>query len=845
MVASLLALSLLAAPPPAARSRPYDVGHYRIDFKLLEGDAFENKVSLTFQSKAPLPRLELDAYGLEIRAVTAEDGSALPFTTREDAAARTGVLTVTPAMPFKPGVAHTVHVTCAGKANAREHAGLFVVRDGKESWYYTQFEPNWARRFFPSNDDPSDKATTELVATVPEPLVALSNGEKRSDERVEEGGRSFRRVHWQQQKPHATYLVALAVGRFEPVDVGSTVPAKLWLRPGTADRGFVAVNATREHLEQQVRVLGVKYPWEKYDQVAVPGFIWGGMENTSLVTLRENRAVVPARAWLIHRGEISSLISHELAHQWFGNLVTLRTWDDTWLNEGFATWLGGRSESLVSGTDRVAVERAADTFVDYLHVEDGPRSHPLQARNAAPEEIFDVISYTKGARVLEMLETWLGAEAFRAGLKAYLEHYAYQNASSEDFFNAMGKATKREKEVALFKAAWLPRRGYPVLQPAWSWSGGELTVTVKQRPNHASEKGPFVFKLPVTVHRRSEPSYHEELLVTVDKPSVTLKVKLPAEPQWITWNRGGNALARIDAASLPEAEWILAAREDSDPAWRLLALFALAEPLTAPGAAEGGRTPSSSALTTLLAALSGDPSPYVRAGLLGRLADSEWKRLPVDFGPVLLGLARKPEGLGEDGEGNYRVRAAAASLLGRVEFREARRFLLSQLALEDLDVNLVEAVAVGAAGLGDDEALSALSATLKRQKGRGTYFYKSALSGLAAFPAPQVIPHLQREFDDAALGAEAVRTVAAGLSDNLPLLRSAEGVAFVRRYVMDEARGDDTRHWMLDLLDDVKTPEAKAALEEIRDKGQVRSLREQARKVLESNFAATARGGTP
>jgi len=841
MISPLLLALLAAAPTAPSKVRSYDVTHYRIEFQLLDEDAFENRVTLTFRNKSPLAKLELDSYGLEITSVVGADGAALPFVLSEDDARRTGTLTVTPPRPFPGGAPQSITLTCRGEADATEHGGLFVVREGTEAWYYTQFEPNLARRFFPSNDTPSDKATTEVLATVPAGLVALSNGKKLSDEPLSVDGKHLHRVHWLQDKPHAPYLVALAVGRFEAVDVGSAVPATLWVRPGTADRAFVAAAATRDHLSHQVGLLGVPYPWDKYDQVAVPGFIWGGMENTSLVTLREHRMVIPTRSWVIDRPEISGLIAHELAHQWFGNLVTLTTWDDTWLNEGFATWLGHHSEQATAGNDGPLVDRTGETFVDYLKAEDGPRSHPLLAKGAAAEEIFDSISYTKGARVLEMLETWLGREAFLAGLRAYLGQYAYQNATSEDFFTAMGKATRREKEVRAFKEAWLMRRGYPVLEPSWSYAGGELTLTVRQRPNHEGDKTTFAFKLPITVHRRYEPAYHEELAITVDKPVVTLKVKLPAAPAWINWNRGGNALARIDASALPEGEWLAAAREEKDPAWRLLAQFALAAPFAQEETP--GISPSPAALTALLGVLAEDPSPYVREAVLRQLSDSPWKRLPSTFGPVALALAQQPSGLSEDAVGNLRVRAAALELLGRVDHRPGRDYLLDFLRRAELDVNLVEAAACGAASLGDGEALTELAAAVRRQKARGTWFYRSALAGLARYPGTEVLPHLRRELEDATLGAEAVRVVVSGLHGNDRLIQSPEGVAFVKAFLLDESRGDDVKHWMLDLLDDVKTPDARAALLAVKEDGGVPdSLKAQARKVLEANFPEPAKG---
>ncbi|MBM4378723.1 MAG: hypothetical protein FJ086_05385, partial [Deltaproteobacteria bacterium] len=400
----------------------------------------------------------------------------------------------------------------------------------------------------------------------------------------------------------------------------------------------------------------------------------------------------------------------------------------------------------------------------------------------------------------------------------------------------------KEKEVRAFKEAWLTRRGYPVVEPSWSYASGELTLTVKQRPNHPADKTVFAFKLPLTVHRRYEPAYHEALALTVDKPVVTLKVKLPAAPEWINWNRGGNALARVDAAALPEGEWISAAREEKDPAWRLLAQLALAAPFSKEPST--GSAPSLSALTALLAALAEDPSPYVREAVLRRLADSPWKRLPADFGPLVLGLAQRPAGLPEDAVGNLRVRAAALQLLGRVDHAPGREYLFDLLRRSDLDANLVEAATCGSAALGDGESLTELAAAVRRQKGRGPFFHRSALAGLARYPGKEVLPHLRRELEDGVLGAEVVRVVVSALHDNDRLVQSPEGVAFILGFLLDEDRGDDVKHWVLELLDDVKTPEARAALVAVTEAGGVAdALKAQARKVLEVNFPAAPPAG--
>jgi aminopeptidase N len=284
MLSTLLALALSAANPTAAftpKSRPYDATHYRIDFKLLEGGAFENKATITLKARSALSSIELDARGLEVKTVTV-DGAEAKFTVKADPALNTGTLTVKPAKAIARGKEATVVVTYSGKAGL-PHAGLFEVTDSRGTWYFTQFQTTHARAFFPCNDQPDDKATTEIFAVVDAKMKVLSNGRKELDETFAEGGKTLRRVHWKQDQPHSTYLVALAIGAFEPVLTGGDIPSTVWVRPGSQDRAFAAVDAMRASVNFQQNYLGVKYPWARLDAVAVPHFYWSGMENTSLI----------------------------------------------------------------------------------------------------------------------------------------------------------------------------------------------------------------------------------------------------------------------------------------------------------------------------------------------------------------------------------------------------------------------------------------------------------------------------------------------------------------------------------------------------------------------------------
>ena len=843
-VRTALAIAAFSVATPtlaAAPARPYDVQHYRLDLRLLKDGAFENTARITLVPSKSLAQVELDSYGLDIQAVTLE-GAEVRFTLETDDARRTGVLTLKPKRALPPKKAVTFEVHYKGKA-ATANEGFFRTEGG----YFTHFQAEFARRFVPSNDRPDDKATVEFHAVVDAKYTVLSSGEKSKDETFTEKGEHLRRVQWTQATPIPLYSFAVAVGAFEPVDVGSSVtPATLWVQPGTKDRAFVASDATFNALSFQQAFLGVKYPWKKYDQVAVPRFIWGGMENTSLVMMRENGLVLEDRNHLYGRQRIVGLIAHELAHQWFGDYVTCRSFRDVWLNEGFATFLGEKTEDASYENDQVEVSRAVDTFVSYFREEDGPRSHPLVAKKGlAAEGEFDSTSYTKGAHVLRMLEHWVGPAQFKKGLKAYLEKYAHGNADSEDFFATFMKATGTEKELRAFRDAWLYKRGYPVITPQAEWNGSELEVTITQRPNHADEKGAFVFKLPVVFHRDGEPSYAKEQVIVVDKPVVKVKVALPARPSWINWNQDGTALARIHAPAISEEMWTLAARHDPDPVWRTLAAFVLLDPMMDARAKEL-KTPSVAATDALHDVLKKDGSPYVREAVLQRLADVPFKRLPERIGDLFLELAQRPSGLPEDAIGMIRVRRAALAALGKVEHKAGRQYLLEQVMKQDLDLNFLPAVAEGTARLGDPEALASLGAAVTQAKARGYPYYRQVSAALGSVTTPEVLPLLGDLLRENAGNNELLTGLHRNLSANTLLLTSPEFAGFVRGFVLEDGAFDHAlKGRMLSLLDEVTTKEAKEALLAIARGAPSERIKQRAEQVLNENFpgALSKKGG--
>lgn len=840
MLLPSLVLALAQISPGAEPPRPYDAQHYRIELRMQADGSFENTAKITLVPSKALKTLELDSFGLDVQAVTQEGAGEVPFTLAEDAGRRTGVLTLKPKATLAAKKPVTFAVRYKGKAGTANE-GFFRIDDSTDPslppYFFTHFQPDYARRFFPCNDRPDDKATTELFAIVPAEHGVLSNGSKVKDEVYTENGQSLRRVEWKQDKPHSTYLVAVAIGKFEPVEVTALAPSTLWVQPGRKDRTFTAQDVTGAHLSFQQAFVGVKYPWAKYDQVSMPKFMWSGMENTSLVFMRENALALDHKNYIYGRTRVTSLIAHEAAHQWFGNLVTCKSWSDIWLNEGFATYLSWKAEDDYYNNDMVEVTRATRILVDYFREEMGPRSHPLVVKGAQAKDAFDATSYAKGANVLRMLEHWVGLENFKKGIKAYLEKYAHQNASSQDFFDTFMKATGTEKELKGFRDGWLGLRGYPILTAETRWTGdGKLEVTLRQKPNHAGEKGPFVFKLPVVFHRQDSPSYATKEVFLVDKPVVTFKVALPAAPNWTNWNEDGTALVKISAPAISEQQWTSAARGDPDPVWRMQAAFVLMGTMVDPDA-KALAVPTDAAVDALTHVLTKDASPYVREAVLLRMAESQWKRLPEVFAPTVLALSKRPQDMEEDALGVIRVRRAALMALGKFDHQPGHDHLYALVQKSDLDLNYLPAAAVGTANVGDSEALATLRAGINTAKGRGYAYYKNTAPALGAFTSPEVVPALQALVNENAGNSELLSELLWTVHDNRILTSTAELAGFVRTFVLEnKGFGDEMKARVLRLLDEVKTKDAKDALLAVAERADSVQLKQSATQVLEKNF---------
>ncbi len=365
----------------------------------------------------------------------------------------------------------------------------YTDADGAERYMAaTQFEATDARRAFPCWDEPAVKAAFEVTLVVPEELEAISNMPVSRTEAAPDGRKA---VTFERTPPMSTYLLAFVVGDMARVegeaDDGTLV--RVWATRGKEELGRFALENSIAALRYMNEYFGVPYPLAKMDHIALPDFAAGAMENWGAITYRETALLYdPGDSAPQAKQRIMEVVAHEMAHMWFGDLVTMEWWDDLWLNESFASWMGDKTVDHLypeweMWTQFVSHDTNAALGLDGLR-----NSHPIEAQVDDPAEIrelFDAISYSKGGSVLRMLEDYVGVETFRNGLRSYLSRHAYGNARGAHLWEAIGEAGEESgadlpMPVVPLMEAWIKQIGYPSLSVEITRGAGETQAAVAQ-----------------------------------------------------------------------------------------------------------------------------------------------------------------------------------------------------------------------------------------------------------------------------------------------------------------------------------------------------------------------------
>src|ERR1035437_2116422 len=472
----VLTLSLAAAQRLPEGARPEN---YKLTFTPdLEKAKFEGDETMTIRVLKPTSEITLNAVDIDFHDVTITSGGATQKATVTPEKEKEMVVLAVE-KPLAAGPA-TIHITYTGILND-EMRGLYLGKDDKGRKYAaTQFEATDARRAFPSFDEPDYKATFDITAVADKGQVAISNYKVVSDT---PGPGDKHTVKFATTAKMSSYLAALIVGTFEYIE-GSVdgIPIRVYSTPGKKEMGKFALDAAEYVVGYYDKYFGIKYPYGKLDLIGLPDFSAGAMENVGCITFREVILLIDEKQGSIDlKKTIASVTSHEIAHMWFGDLVTMKWWDDVWLNEGFATWMSSKPVQKWKPEWNFDLDDVSGTG-GTLNVDSLANTRPIHQAAETPaqiQELFDGIAYGKAASVLHMLEAYLGEETFRAGVNAYLQQHQYANATADDFWDAQAKTSK--KPVDKIMPTWVQQGGAPIINVKAQCSGNSTSVTLAQQ----------------------------------------------------------------------------------------------------------------------------------------------------------------------------------------------------------------------------------------------------------------------------------------------------------------------------------------------------------------------------
>ncbi len=712
----------------------YDL-HVEVDPQ--QSDEYRGEVTILLRLARPEKSLELHADALEITAARVEAGGhPQSGTVRFHPARETVAIAFAEALP-----AGMARLHLAFRTKLRDDLrGLYRASSGEHRYALTQLEAADARRFFPCFDEPSFKARFQISVTTAAANTVLSNNPVvREDDR----GDGRKTVHFLRTPPLSTYLVALAVGPLEsspPTRCGPT-EIRVWHVPGKGALTAFSLEVARETLARLERYFDIPYPYAKLDLLAAPDFEAGAMENAGAVFFRETLLLVdPTTVTLNEKKRVAEVLCHELAHMWYGDLVTMAWWDDLWLNEAFATWMAFQIVDAWKPEWKMWHEfeqgRAAALSLDAL-----ASTHPIYTTVRTPAEAtanFDLITYEKGAAVVRMIERYLGAKPFRAGVRAYIREHREGNAVAADLWSALSKASGENVEPVV--RAWIEQPGFPRVSLRRSQREGRQYLELRQERFHAraqqrgraaggrATRWPIPFVGRIGWARSAAARLQRHLLTRARE-----EIEIPAEARFVYGNaeEGGffrplhdaeelrallaslPRLAPIERMGLVSHQWAFV-RAGLAPIESLLEIIAAL-----------GKETDPDVLTTLRAPLgfmADQISPAAGKGMRERFG--AW--VAEAFGAQLGALGWDP--VANEPDDTRLRRAALLSILGEIAewepvVREAsRRFPRWMKDRSCLDPNLADTVATLAARTGDaarfEQVLSAVGRVTTPQERR-------------------------------------------------------------------------------------------------------------------------------
>jgi aminopeptidase N len=646
--------------------------------------------------------------------------------------------------PLAAGPA-TLHIIYSGTLND-EMRGFYLGKDDQGRKYAaTQFESTDARRAFPSFDEPAYKATFDISAVVPKAQVAVSNQKIVSDT---PGPGDSHTVRFATTVKMSSYLAALVVGNFEYIEgEADGIPIRVYSTPGKKNMGRFGLETAEHVLSYYDKYFNIKYPYGKLDLVGLPDFSAGAMENTGCITFREVLLQIDEKHGSVDlKKEIASVIAHEMAHQWFGDLVTMKWWDDVWLNEGFATWMSSKPIEAWKPEWHVDLDDVRET--DHtLDTDSLVNTRPIHQPAETPSqilELFDSIAYGKAAAVLRMLESYLGEETFRAGVNAYIQRYQYANATAEDFWEAQARTSK--KPVDRIMPTFVNQAGVPIVNVKTQCTGSSTKIMAEQHRYYyerdkSQSPGDELWEVPLCMKGSADSSAKCELLTKKEG-----EFTLPGCSDWVLANANAKGYYRVGY----EPQAVQALAKDADKKLSPAERIALETDVWA--SVRVGREPIGGYLV-LTEGLARDRNQAVLEEAVGHLhyigdylitrndRNSYQKWLRGLFGPMLNEIAWEPKP-GESDEQRM-LRARLFTVLGVVArdpevMEQARKIADSAITNPDsIDHELARAALGIAALTGDDKFYDSVMTAVRTAKTPEEYY--NFLYVLAQFDDPKLL----------------------------------------------------------------------------------------------------------
>lgn len=709
---------LPGARPHYNPDRPGQVKHIFLDLALdLPNKSFQGTCTITLAPiRSGINQLVLDAVNLNIESVQVDE-TPQPFDYDGE---QLHIQMQTPTQAGKE-----IKIAIAYGVEKPQRGLYFISPDqhypNKPTQVWTQGEDEDSRFWFPCFDYPGQLATSEIRVRVPKPFIAISNGELIATE--EDGDNKI--YHWLQQQVHPTYLMTLAVGDFAEIrDEWNGKPVTYYVEKGYEDEARRSMGKTPQMIEFFSEKFGYPYPYPKYAQVCVDDFIFGGMENTS-TTLLTDRCLLDERAALDNQ-RTESLVAHELAHQWFGDLVVIKHWSHAWIKEGLASY------SEVFWTEH---EYGADDAAYYLLgearsylAEDSSRYRRPIVTHVYREaiELYDWHIYEKGACVYHMIRTELGDELFWKAIQTFVQDNAHNTVETVDLLRAIEKATGRNL-LFLFDQ-YVFRGGHPDYKVAYSWDGdsqlAKVTVTQTQAKEGKNGSDSELFDLKIAIafgytQQDTNPPELKPFTVRVHEREQSFYFPLEKKPQFISFDCGNNYLKTV-SLEYPIPELKAQLQSEPDPISRIWAAQALAK--------KGGLE----AVKALSDALKSDSFWGVRVEVAKQLAKV---KLDQSSDALIAGL----------NDEDARVRRSVVEALSKIKTTQSYDALKQLLEKGDASY-YVEASAASALGKmvsanlkdKEDEVLQLLTNVLRERAGWNEVVRSGAIAGLSQMKSSPV-----------------------------------------------------------------------------------------------------------